>query len=133
MALLRFVLSRRDPDSGVAQGVFELAHELRESAGVAPEHRLALAAEIAWFEKNLEIPTRFNRTSSKGFYRRTTRGISWLKDTAAAHLEHMHAIRRLLQLYGHGVGILAETRVGYVIYEDEFQVVAEPFADTTTG
>jgi hypothetical protein len=29
--------------------------------------------------------------------------------------------------------LLSETRVGYLIYEDDFQVVAEPFADTQTG
>ncbi len=29
--------------------------------------------------------------------------------------------------------MLSETRVGYVIYDDAFQVVAEPFSDTQTG
>jgi hypothetical protein len=29
--------------------------------------------------------------------------------------------------------MLTETRVGYVVYEDAFQVVAEPFSDTRTG
>jgi len=29
--------------------------------------------------------------------------------------------------------MLSETRVGYVIHEDAFQVVAEPFSDTRTG
>jgi hypothetical protein len=29
--------------------------------------------------------------------------------------------------------MLTETRVGYVVYEDDLQVVAEPFADTKTG
>lgn len=29
--------------------------------------------------------------------------------------------------------MLTETRIGYVVYEDDLQVVAEPFADTKTG
>ncbi len=28
---------------------------------------------------------------------------------------------------------IPEARVGYIIYEDDYQVVAEPFADTQTG
>jgi hypothetical protein len=45
----------------------------------------------------------------------------------------MHQIKTVLELYGHPVVMLSEPRVGYVIYEDEFQVVAEPFSDTQTG
>lgn len=51
--------------------------------------REILAANLTRFEKNLETPTRFNRTKSKGFYRRTTRGIAWFKDTASDHLARM--------------------------------------------
>lgn len=92
-----------------------------------------LLENLAWFEKNLNTPTRFNRTKSKGFYRRTTRGITWFKDSATDHLARMHQIKGVLERYGHSVMMLAETRVGYVIYDDAFQVVAEPFSDTQTG
>jgi hypothetical protein len=81
----------------------------------------------------LETPTRFNRAKSKGFYRRKTRGIAWFKDTASDHLARMHQIKGVLERYGHSVMMLSETRVGYVIYDDAYQVVAEPFSDTQTG
>jgi hypothetical protein len=29
--------------------------------------------------------------------------------------------------------MITETRVGFIIYEDDLQVVAEPFSDTHTG
>jgi hypothetical protein len=46
----------------------------------------------------------------------------------------MHALARVLEGYGHPVSLLREERVGYIVYEDEFQVIAEPFSDTkTTG
>jgi hypothetical protein len=38
----------------------------------------------------------------------------------------------VLEKYGHPVTMLTESRVGYVVYEDELQVVAEPFSDTQT-
>jgi hypothetical protein len=133
MRFIRFVLARRHPDSGVEDGTFALAYELRAFAHVEAADRTALAENLAWFEKHLETPTRFNRTKSKGFYRRKTRGIAWFKDTAMEHLARMHEVRNILERYGHPVVLLSEARVGYVIYDDAFQVVAEPFTDTQTG
>ena len=133
MCFIRFVLARRHPDSGVEAGAFTIAYELRDSPRVDAADREVLIENLAWFEKNLETPTRFNRTKSKGFYRRKTRGIAWFKDTATDHLARMHQIKAVLERYGHSVMTLFETRVGYVIYEDAFQVVAEPFSDTQTG
>ena len=72
-------------------------------------------------------------TKSKGFYRRNTRGIAWFKDCATEHLARMQEMKTLLEQYGHPVVMLSESRVGYLIYEDAFQVVAEPFSDTRTG
>jgi hypothetical protein len=133
MRFVRFVLSRRHQDSGVEDGTFTVAYELRDAPHVEPAHRDLLAENLAWFEKNLETPTRFNRTRSKGFHSRETRGIAWFKDTASEHLARMHQIKSILERYGHSVVMLSEARVGYVIYDDAFQVVAEPFSDTQTG
>ena len=76
----------------------------------------------------------FNRTSSKEFYRRKTGGIAWFRDTATKCLAHMHGLTGALEALGHVVVVIREQRIGYVVYEDALQVVAEPFADTqTTG
>ena len=133
MRFIRFVLSRRHQDSGIDEGIFSLAYELRDSPDIEAADRDSLAENLAWFEKNLETPARFNRTKSKGFYRRKTRGIAWFKDTATSHLARMHEIKTVLERYGHSVLMLSEARVGYVIHDDAFQVVAEPFSDTQTG
>jgi len=133
MRFIRFVLARRHSDSGLEDGAFGLAYELRDSPDVETADRDLLADTLTWFETNLETPTRFNRTKSKGFYRRNTRGIAWFKDTATEHLARMHQIKIVLEQYGHPVAMLSEPRVGYVTYEDAFQVIAEPFSDTQTG
>lgn len=57
-------------------------------------------------------------------------GNSWFKDSATEHLARMHQIKRVLEQYGHPVVMLSEPRIGYVTYEDAFQVIAEPFSDT---
>ena len=49
------------------------------------------------------------------------------------HVARMHQIKSVLERYGHPVVVLTESRVGYVIHDDAFQVVAEPFSETQTG
>jgi hypothetical protein len=62
-------------------------------------------------ERTWTLPTRFNRSKSKGFYRRRTRGIAWLKDSATEHVARMHQIKSVLERYGHPVVVLAESRI----------------------
>ena len=132
MGFIRFVQARRHPESGVEDGLFSLAYERRDSPQIAAEDRTTLADALKWFAQRLETPSRFNRTKSKGHYRRNTRGIAWFKDTASEHLAWMHEIKQVLERNGHVIEMLSEARVGYIVYEDAVQVVAEPFSETRT-
>ena len=129
---VRFVLTTRHHESGVEEGLFRTAYRLRDSSRVEEEDRRTLAELLRWFGDNLASPDRLNRSKSKGFYRRTTRGIAWFKDSATDCLARMHRMKIILEKYGHPVTMLTQTRVGYVVYEDDLQVVAEPFSDTQT-
>ncbi len=80
----------------------------------------------------LDVPDRLNRTKSKGWYRRHTRGISWLRSSATEHVNAMQRLADAVSKCGHEVREVRAERVGYVIYEDDVQVVAEPFRDTPT-
>jgi hypothetical protein len=42
----------------------------------------------------------------------------------------MRVLASLAEDCGHAVTMLTEQRPGYVVYDDEWQVIAEPFADT---
>jgi hypothetical protein len=44
----------------------------------------------------------------------------------------MHRVKHILESYGHAVTMIRENRVGYVVYEDDLQVIAEPFSETNT-
>jgi len=129
---IRFVVESIDTDSLVRRGVVLAAHELKDEPRVSDDDRKALRQVLRWLDLHLTVPSRFNRTTSKGYYRRRATAISWLKDTAAEHLAQMRRLAEILDRYGHRVSMLREMRPGYVVHEDEFQVVAEPFADTTT-
>ena len=133
MAFLRFVVLKRHQDSALEAGVISVAYRLRDEPDVSASDRQSIQDELTWFEKNLTIPKRFNRSASKGYDRRKTRGIAWFRDTATECIARMHQLKRLLEGNGYQVELVREDRLGYIVYEDALQVVAEPFSDTRTG
>ena len=129
---LRFVVGEVNEDSNVRSGVLGAAYDLYDGNALPAGDRRALGRLLAWFENHLATPTRVNRTRSKGYYRRAPKGISWLRDTATDHIHKMREVAAILERHGYTVEMLKEARPGYVVYEDELQVVAEPFADSAT-
>jgi hypothetical protein len=119
-------------NKGWSGGLFAAAYALRDGEDTSESDRQRLTELLSWFNERLPTPERFNRSSSKGYYRRTTKGISWFRDTAEQHIARMYELMRIAESNGHSVSVIQEDRLGYVVYEDEFQVVAEPFADTQT-
>jgi hypothetical protein len=120
------------PDTAVAEGLFGVAYALRDAEETSRNDRESLTEQLAWFSKNLPIPTRFNRSSSKGHYRRNTKGIAWFRDNALEHISRMREMKRVLEANGHVVHTVQEDCIGYIVYSDDVQVIAEPFADTRT-
>jgi hypothetical protein len=125
--LLRFVLPDSHPDTGVRGGIFWAAYALRRDNEISVADRKSLDDLLAWFRVNLAVPDRFNRSKSKGYYRRRTAGISWLKPTASEHLAKMGEQAKILRNNGYEVSKITTDRAGYVVFEDDHQVVAEPF------
>lgn len=127
--LLRFVVPNSHPDTGVRDGIFRAAYALRRGSVISVADRKSLEDLLAWFKINLAIPSRFNRSKSKGYYRRRTAGVSWLKPTASEHLAKMGELAKILQNNGYEVSPITTDRPSYVVFEDDHQVVAEPFHD----
>jgi hypothetical protein len=126
MRFVRFVLVRPGADAGVADGTFSVACELRDSPDVDSSERELLADTLRWFDTHLAPPAQIDRTTSTGAGARNGRGISWFKQTATEHLARMRRIKAVLEHHGHSVVMCSEARVGCVIYEDDYQVVADP-------
>ena len=53
----------------------------------------------------------------------------WFKSSATEHIAKIYEMAYLLEENGYAVRRFQERRVGYIVYEDEHQVVAEPFSD----
>lgn len=128
---VRFVILRCNESSGVREGVFKSAYALRRE-GQLPAHEYTRLNELlVWFGGNLPVPYRFNRTKSKGYSNRNSKGISWLKPTARRHVRRMWELKDILDEHGYFVTVIKTERPGYIVYEDNVQIVAEPFSDTT--
>jgi ribosomal protein L30/L7E len=124
---LRFAIPVIDDDSEQELGVFQAIHKLRRS-GVLSDHEVEQDDLIGrWFDKNLLKPSRFT-AAKPPFYRKKQKAISWFKDTAHEHITQVRSLVTILQNHGVTVQMLRAERVGYVVYEDEYQIVAEPFA-----
>lgn len=125
--LIRYVTNWRDADSQEAAGLFMAAQSLRESDRLAHDDRHALRQLDRWFDENLERPTRLRRSRKP---HRQNKAISWFRENATAHLARAEAMMALLAPYGVRFRAVHTCRPGYIVYQDEFQVVAEPFTDT---
>lgn len=126
---LRFVVADIDEDSEQRLGVFHAVWNLRDQGELYPYEEELVDSIRQWFNENLERPTRFS-SARHPFYGKKRRGLSWFKDSAREHIRWIRGLVAILQNHGILVEMLKADRIGYVVYEDEYQVVAEPFADT---
>lgn len=126
--LVRFVSSIPDPENSHAPaGLFMVAGWVRdrEEAAAADLARLQLLRD--WFNDNLDRPRRFNRSRRAN---RREKAISWFRDSAVAHIRQAREMAAIVGASGYEIREIRTRRPGYVVYEDVFQVVAEPFTET---
>jgi hypothetical protein len=124
---IRFVTRTLDPRSGRRQGIFEAGGALRTSERMSAVDIEKLDEIRDWFIDHLPIPTRFSLSPKP---HRKAQGISWFKDGASVYIGRMREYQSVLELYDVGIEMLRTDRPGYIVYEDDHQVVAYPFANT---
>lgn len=126
---VRFVIHQNDPDSGRRQGLFQALTDL-DHGGVLDSHQIELYDEVYdWFKTNLRKPRSFTR-SSKPHAKKVA--LSWFRSTATAHIAKMRVLAHILDAHGVAVDVIRTARPGYIVYEDEYQIAAEPFSETVT-
>jgi hypothetical protein len=120
---VRFVVAKRDEDSLEPQGIFQAAAELSRTGRFAAHEEALYQEARAWFSSHLEQPERFARARRPS----AKRAISWFKADAREHIDWARQLVNLLEQHDVAVRMLTTDRPGYVVYEDAFQVTAEPF------
>ncbi|MEO6395705.1 MAG: hypothetical protein ABIO40_07310 [Devosia sp.] len=129
LRFVRFVTARLDEDSGRRTGPFIAMGRLKRGAHLSKAELDYWDEVRGWFDKNLKEPDRLSRSLHP---RAQNKAIAWFKDTATEHIGRMHEIVELLREHGIEVDLLRTERPGFIVYEDQFQIAAEPFADTPT-
>src|SRR5262245_46708726 len=129
MGYVRFVIDQRDAVSTKRQGLFQALGELRDRNLLDPRQVARHDAAYVWFRMNLRKPRRLARSRKR---HATAVALSWFKDSALEHIRRMRELADILETHGVRVHMVTTERPGYIVYEDRFQVAAEPFSETTT-
>ena len=123
--LLRFVIPDRDERTGQQTGLMTVAYRLLRSGDLSHAEEEGLRSHMKWLEINLPVPAKFAR--KRNVSHKATHGIPWLKSSAADAVRYLHAIADIARRHDYSVDVMQTERPGYIVYEDEWQVVAEPF------
>jgi hypothetical protein len=116
---IRFVVGLKDGNGHSEQGIFRAvmwALEWKEIQGSDAE---TLRELLVWFSRNLAKPSYSGRDGLRF-------GICWFKVGAVEHMLRIDEMSRVLERNGVYIKKIKTDKPGYVIYEDEWQLVAEP-------
>lgn len=126
---IRFVIHANDEYSGRRQGLFHAMASLEDSGALHGYEQERYDAIYKWFKQNLRKPTTFSRSRKPSAM---NVAISWFKDGAREHIAKMYEVSQILRAHGIEVEVIRSARPGYIVYEDKYQVAAEPFQETVT-
>jgi hypothetical protein len=124
---IRLVVKVKHPESHRLAGVFDAAYGLLDRGQLDIDEEARLELLLEWFNRLLPIPQRFSRSN-----RRHARqnAVCWFKEDAGSFITQVRLLASLLDRHGVPTEMLRTDRPGYVVYADQYQVVAVPFRDT---
>ena len=124
---VRFVVNAVDDNSQRRMGVIIAAYELKHGDRLSAEELAHMNEITRWLDLNLEAPERFSRSRRSNAH---AKAISWFRASALEHIEKVRSLCRLVERYGTSTVQITTRKPGYIVYEDEYQICAVPFADT---
>ena len=122
---IRFVSAEIDEDSLVSVGLFTAALELLYDPVLPDYDYYPLRELMDWFNEHLKDPFEYGMRTPW----RAPRAICWFKPSAHGHLARAWQMAGILERNDVFIRTIKIERAGRVFYEDEAQIVAEPFAD----
>jgi hypothetical protein len=125
VVFIRFVSGEIHECSHVSTGLFQTAFELMYDPLLPDDEYDLLRDLMDWFNEYLKGPSEYRLRAAW----RLEQAISWFKPTAHKHLSRAWEMASILERNGVLIRMIKAKRTGYVLYEDEAQVFAEPFAD----
>ena len=124
---LRFISTEIDEDSQVSMGLFCAAEKLIDEVGLHEYEYEALMECVDWFGRHLRNPFRYRLDRERR--RWAYQSICWFRSTAHEHLRHAWELVQILEERDIIMRMIKTEVPGYIIYEDEAQVLAHPYSD----
>ena len=121
---VRFVINEIDESTGVERGIIQAMFRLWRSGALSTHEETWWADIRSWLNLDLDEPDRLARSRRPGAH---ACAISWFKASATTHIARAREVCALLAQHDIASKMLTSDRPGYIVYEDEFQVAAEPF------
>jgi hypothetical protein len=118
---LRFAVHATDEDSRRETGLFTVLYRLRDTGHLSADETTWFDEQERWFRRHLKRPKDLKEPLA----------IMWFKATAAEHIARMRALAALLEHKDTLVAVFETEKPGYLVYEDDHQVAAIPFARET--
>ncbi len=117
-SFLRFVVEL--PSIGKV-GLFRSSKSVENAEDLPVATRSELRAVFRWFNAKLPVPRRLPRNA-----------ICWFRADADESLGRLRALVEIYRVAGYPVWMQATRNPGRVVYRDEYQVAAVPYADRRT-
>ncbi|NEQ53839.1 MAG: hypothetical protein F6K11_27535 [Leptolyngbya sp. SIO3F4] len=118
MSYIRFVVGSESDSPRTQHGLFTEIESLRKEEKLQ-DYQVALVKDIFdYFNHHLPVPPYSEKNWS-------TDAISWFKDSAKSYIEKMRDLSIILEENDMLVRVLRTEKPGMILYEDEFQVVAQ--------
>ena len=121
---VRFVIARRHRDTGVHTGIFEATLLLPRVNHLPYWDEARLNEILDWFNVRLPSPTRVARSRRPHGHHAA---VSWFRSSARRHIARAWDLAAILDAHDLRAHMVTAYRPGYIVYEDAFQVLAEPF------
>ena len=121
---VRFVVAKRHPNTGVQTGIFEATKQLPRVGRIADWDEVRLSEIMKWFREHLPFPERVARSRRPNGHHAA---VSWFRTSATEYIAMARELAAILEAHDIRTDMLTTDRPGYVVYEDEYQVLAEPF------
>ena len=122
---IRFVSGEIDEDSHVSAGLFRSAYKLIREVWLPDYEYEALRGTLDWFNEHLESPYDFRLEPAA----MADRSLCWFRSTAHEHLQRAWEMVAILEARDFFMRMIKTEMPGYIIYSDEAQVLAHPYAD----
>ena len=122
---IRFVTREIDEDSHVSAGLFRAAYKLIREVWLPDYEYNALKEPMDWFNEHLESPYNF-RLKPAGL---ADQSLCWFRSTAYEHLQRAWDMVAILEERDIFMRMIKIQVPGYILYEDEAQVLAHPYRD----